>query len=561
MSFRVFIKGRRFQLFVRLVANGLGQAVVVVGTVLLVRLAFDRLIRKSIPDSLPLMIWVGLGLVAAAVCMSWLRMLERIDAEQMGQDYTHRIRIKLFDHLSALAPRALQTRSRGAIVLRFIGDLNALKRWVSLGLARVTVAGVTTVGSLLALAVVNWVLAAGVTVILAIGTIYVLSLGKQLREAVKEGRRRRSYLAANVNEKVASMAVVQVFGQSDRERRRIGRQSRRLKKAMVVRAKRIGLLRAVTHTTTALASGAVLLLGANQVASGRATPGTVVAAMTIVGLLVPALRDLGRVYEYWHAAQVSAKKIRQFLKTPTLVTELAGAPDLKPGQGRLEFANIGLSGSVKGVTAVAEPGKVVALVGPNGAGKSTLLSLAARLIDPDEGKILLDGQDLSKHSLASVRRAIGMMSPDLPLLRGTIEKNLRYSWPDAPVEEIHRVKALCEIDKVLAELPKAEQTRVTEGGGNLSLGQRQRIALARALLGNPSILLLDEADAHLDHDSTAVLDRILADYRGTVLLVTHSNDRLAAADVVWRMQDGRLTEVASPSHLLEKSTYLQACQG
>lgn len=561
MSFRVFVKGRRFQLFARLVANGLGQATIVVSTVLLVRLAFDRLISTSIPNSLPLMIWAGLGLLAAAFCMSWLRMLERIDSEQMGQDYVHRVRIKLFDHLSALAPRALQKRSRGAIVLRFVGDLNALKRWVSLGLARVTVASVTTVGALLALAVVNWVLAAGVAVILGIGTIYVLRLGRQLREAVKEGRRRRSYLAANVNEKVASMAVVQVFGQSDRERRRLGRQSKRLKKAMLVRAKRIGLLRAVTHSTTALASGAVLLLGANQVASGLATPGTVVAAMTIVGLLVPALRDLGRVYEYWHDAKVSAKKIRQFLKTPTLVAELAGAPDLKPGQGRLEFTDISLSGSVKGVTAVAEPGKVVALVGPNGAGKSTLLSLAARLIDPDEGRILLDGQDLSKHSLASVRRAIGMMSPDLPLLRGTIDKNLRYSWPDAPVEEIHRVKALCEIDKVLAELPKAEQTRVTEGGGNLSLGQRQRIALARALLGNPSILLLDEADAHLDHDSTAVLDRILADYRGTVLLVTHSNDRLAAADVVWRMQDGRLTEVATPSHLLEKSTYLQACQG
>jgi ABC-type multidrug transport system fused ATPase/permease subunit len=282
--------------------------------------------------------------------------------------------------------------------------------------------------------------------------------------------------------------------------------------------------------------------------------------MTIVGLLVPALRDLGRVYEYWHDAQVSSKKIRQFIKTPTLVNEMADAPDLTPGQGRLQFVDVSLSGAVNGVRAIAEPDAVVALLGPNGAGKSTLLSLAARLIDPDDGKIVLDDQDLAKHSLTSVRRAIGMVSSDLPLLRGTIDKNLRYRWPDAPVEEIERVKALCEIDKVLAELPAGEQTRVREGGSNLSLGQRQRIALGRALLGNPSILLLDEADAHLDHESIALLVRILAEYRGTVLLVTHNVDLLAAADFIWRMEDGQLVEVVAPADLSEEVTYIQACE-
>ena len=554
MRFRSVTKGRRLKVFLRLVANGLGQAVVVVGTVLLVRLAFDRLITVSRPNSFPLMLCVGLGLFAAAVCMSWLRMTERIDAERMGQDYTHRIRMKLFDHLSALSPRALQRRSRGAIVLRFVGDLNALKRWVSLGLVRVTVSGITTAVALLALSLVNWVLALGVAFVIAVGTLHMLRLGKQLQETVRESRRRRSYLAANVNEKVASMAVVQVFGQSERERRRIGRQSNRLKHAMVARAKKIGQMRAITRSTTALATGVILLLGAYEVASGRATPGTVVAAMTILGLLVPALSGLGRVYEYWHDARVSYRKIKQFLKTPSLVNEVVNAPDLKLGAGKLEFEGVSLPGSVAGVTAVAEAGTVVALVGPNGAGKSTLMSLAARLIDPEEGRILLDGQDLAKHSLISVRRAIGMMSPDLPLLRGTVHKNLRYRWPKAPDGEIDRVKALCEIDKVLTELPEGEQTRVTEGGGNLSLGQRQRLALARAMLGNPSVLLLDEADAHLDHESSLVLDHILSEYRGTVLLVTHSTNRLANADVVWRMEAGRLIEVGTPEDALVEPT-------
>ena len=322
MQIPSILKGKRLTLFVRLVANGLGQAFFTVGTVLLIRLAFDNLITTTHTNPLRLMMWIGFGLVTAAGCMAWLRMIERIDAERMGQDYTHRIRMVLFNHLSSLAPRAIQRRSRGAIVLRFVGDLNSLRRWVSLGLVRVTVASVTMLGALLALSIVNWVLALGVAVVLGAGVIQTLSLGKRIRSAVKESRRRRSHLAANVNEKVASMAVVQVFGQSDREQRRLGKQSRRLKNAMVAKARQIGLMRAITQSTTALASGVVLLLGVNEVASGRTTPGTIVAAITIVGLLVPALRDLGRVYEYWQEAQIALQKIGQFLSTPSLVSEV-----------------------------------------------------------------------------------------------------------------------------------------------------------------------------------------------------------------------------------------------
>jgi len=546
MNLPPIIKGPRISIFVRLLANGLAQAFVTIATILLIRLAFDHLITTSQAGELKLILGIGSGLIVTAVCMGWLCMMERVDAERMGQSYIHQVRMTLFKHLSTLAPRALQKRSRGAIVLRFIGDLGALRRWVSLGLVRVSVAGVTTFFALLALSVINWRLSIVVTAVLGFGALYALRLGRYMRETVKESRRRRSYLAANVNEKVATMAVVQVFGQSDREQRRIKRQSGRLRDALVAKAEKIGLMRGITQSVTALASGAVLLLGASEVASGRATPGTVVAAMSIVGFLVPALRDLGRVYEYWQEAGVSSKKLTDFLETPSLVQEAPDAPDLKPGPGRLQFDGVSLSTTIRDVSVVAEPGKLIALTGPNGAGKSTLISLAARLIDPDEGRILLDGQDLAKHSLSSVRRAISMVSPDLPLLRGTIRKNLLYRWPKAPAEEINRINTLCGIDEVLTELPDGDQTRVTEGGGNLSLGQRQRIALARALLGNPSVLLLDEADVHLDLEAGRALGRILNEYTGTILWVTHNRDHLTDADFIWHIEAGRLVDVSAP---------------
>lgn len=551
MNLPPIIKGARISIFVRLLANGLAQAFVTIATILLIRLAFDHLITTSQAGELNLTLGIGSGLIVTAVCMGWLSRMERVDAERMGQSYIHQVRMTLFKHLSTLAPRALQRRSRGAIVLRFIGDLGALRRWVSLGLVRVSVAGVTMFSALLALSAINWRLSLLVAAVLGLGALYALRLGRYMRETVKESRRRRSYLAANVNEKVATMAVVQVFGQSDREQRRIKRQSCRLRDALVARAGKIGLMRGITQSVTALAGGAALLLGASEVTSGRATPGTVVAAMTIVGLLVPALRDLGRVYEYWQEAGVSSKKLMDFLETPSLVQETPGAPDLKPGPGRLQFDRVSLSTTIRDVSVVAEPGKLIAVTGPNGAGKSTLISLTARLIDPDEGRILLDGQDLAEQSLSSVRRAISMVSPDLPLLRGTIRKNLLYRWPKAPADEINRVKALCAIDEVLAALPKGDQTRVSEEGGNLSLGQRQRIALARALLGNPSVLLLDEADVHLDLEAGIALKRILDEYTGTVLWVTHSPDSVDIADVVWRIENGRLVEVSGPGNAAE----------
>jgi len=547
------ISGQRIWLLGRLVLNGFCQAAATVANALLVEAAFDRLIANagSNPAFVRTVLWIGLGLAAAAVVAAWLRMIERIDAERLGQDYTHQIRMVLYNRLASLAPRALQRRSQGGVMLRFVGDLTALRQWVSLGLARLSVALTTAVATLLALSFVSLSLALSVGLIIATGAALAYSRGEPMQLAALEARRHRSRLAANINEKVAAIAVVQAFGQSRREQKRMGRQSQRLKAAMIERALITGQLRAVTDGTATLASGAALLVGAIEVAAGRATPGTVVAAMTIVGLLVPPLRDLGRVQEYWHNSRVSLQKIQEFLDTPSLVTEAAKAPDLELGPGRLEFERVSLEGSLREVSSVAEPGTVVALVGPNGAGKSTLLSLAARLMDPDAGTIRLDGQDLSAYSLASVRRAIGMAGPDLPLLRGTVDKNLRYRWPDAPIEEITRVRYLCEVDQVLAELPEAEKTRVSEAGVGLSAGQRQRIALARAILGNPPLLLLDEVDANLDAKATTVVDRVLAEHKGTVLLITHRAERLAAADAIWYLEDGRLLEAGSPEALLQ----------
>jgi len=535
----------RWRSLLVLVANGLGQAAGAVGAAFAVERAFGLL---GAPNRTGLQIVGVMGmLVAAGALGAWLRGRERSDGERLGQRYTHVVRLELFDRLVAMAPRAVQGRSQGATALRFIGDLNAVRRWVSLGLSRLLVAGTMTVGTLLGLAVLAPVLAAVTAAVVAGGVAASVLEGRSLRHADREARRRRARLAGNVNEKIGAIGVVQVHGATVRERRRMARQSRRLRQAMIERARHLGRLQAMSEATGAAATGTIVVAG---LVAGVPAP-TVAAAATVVGLLVPQLRDLGRVQEYWHGHRVAVDAIGRFYDRPTLLTEHPDPTPLPDGPGHLAFCGAGWGEALHAVTAVADAGRVVAVVGGNGAGKSTLVALAARLMDPDRGSIELDGHDLSTVSLHDARRAIGIVSPDLPLLRGSLERNIRYRWPDAPDDALADVVTQCGLDPVVADLPDGMETRVTEGGVNLSAGQRQRVLLARALLGRPRLLLLDEADANLDPATTSIIDDVVATHTGTTLIVTHRAERLDGADEIWHLDHGHLVEQGGSADLLD----------
>ena len=547
------LQGKRKLLLVRLIINSFAQAGITLANGLLVKFAFDSLIRQATATKTPTLL-IGCGLLATAIGLAWLRVIERTDAEKMGQSYAYSVRMSLYQKLSVMSPRALQKRSQGGVALRFVGDLTALRQWISFGMARLVVA-ITNL--LAAIVTLLWL---SPKVALAVGTVFTTGIaiafyrGQNLQVVTKEARRHLSRLAGDINEKVAAIAVVQVCGQTQREKKRLMKRSRRLESAVINRSFLAGQLRGISEATVAIASATVLLVGAREVANGSITPGTILAATSIIGFLLPPLRDLGRVQEYWHNSRVSRHKIQQFLDTPTLVKLVANAPDIEVNSGLLEFVEVSVSGSLDQLSAVAQPGQKIALVGSNGAGKSTLLSLAARLLDPDSGAIYLDGQNIADYSLISLRRSLGMASPDLPLLRGSIGRNLRYRCHDAPESEIRRIWQLCEIDALLAEFPQGEKTRIAEGGKGLSSGQRQKISLARAILGKPSLLLLDEIDANLDAQATAICDRVIAQHQGTVLVITHRYQRLLGMDCIWYLEKGKIVETGSPQKLLNSDS-------
>lgn len=539
----------RLPLFAWLVMVGVGQAAGAIGTALLVRHAYHSLVTGPAPAGHWHTALVAAGLIGTVGLAAGMRAAERVAAERLGQHYVTQVRADLFDHLTRVPARRLGQRNRGNMLLRFVGDLTALRSWVSLGMAQLLVATIAVTLAIGALIVIDTGIGLAVATVLALGCVATWRTSPRLIASSRRARGRRAKLTGEVTERLTHIGVLQASGQERREHRRVGRLSVKVSEAMVERARAAGLCRAAAEATAGLATVAVVLIGAAEVQAGGTSAGTVIGAVAVAGMLTGHLRDLGRVAEYAAAAKVARAAALRFLAMPTLA-DPSGLPDLEVGPGRLEIEDLGLAGALAGVTLRAEPGQTVAIVGGNGAGKSTLVALAARMLDPDWGRVRLDGQELRARSLGSVRAAIGIAGPDLPLLRGTVERNVRYRQPRADEQEIARVTALCRLDEVVDVLPGGWHAEVGEGGERVSAGQRARLSVARAALGRPSLLILDEAEAHLDRAAADTVTRVLADHTGTALVVTHRREVVERADVVWCLHEGRVVEVGTPRVLL-----------
>lgn len=546
----IFSASRRW-LFLRLVANGTLQAVTIIGSMLLVRHAFDVLLNPAFDDpevhlfelsQVREIALFAFGLMSLTGLAAWLRYMEQVDAERLGQAFIHEVRLSVFGRMKHFSPRALSNRSTGASMLRFVSDLSSIRRWVSLGLARIVVSLIVTVISLGVLAWLDPYLALSALVILTLGLVWNMRMGTYMRQVISEARRRRGYLAANINEKIRSYVVIQAFNQQEHEKRHFSKQSKKLSDAMIQRAKASAGMRIVNDGATALSLAAILSFGAFEVFRNQTSAGNVVAAMAVVGFLSTAFRDLGRVHEYFQDYRVSTQKILSFMDTRRLRGRSSKRPALQVSEGAIELQQISVRGVLNGLSAAIPGGARLAVSGDNGAGKSTLLQVIARLVDPDRGKVLIDGQDIHLCNMASVRQAIGIVSPDLPLFKGSVRYNLRYRKPEASAEEIEKVYQLCQLDELLAQLPGGEDFRVKEGGKNLSLGQRHRLALARALLGQPAILIVDEIDANLDAQAAKIFEDVVKTFSGTVLMVSRAEERLALADSFWHLTNGKLEE-------------------
>ncbi|MEM8984727.1 MAG: ABC transporter ATP-binding protein [Pseudomonadota bacterium] len=452
-----------------------------------------------------------------------LRGRERVDAEALGQTYIHSLRRAMFAHVLRIRPRELKRQPRGAYVVRFVGDLNSIRHWVTQGLSTLCSSAVVLVASAVILFGIEPLFSLSV-VLLGLGvSVAAWILADPLASTNRQLRRRRGQLARFVSELLHATSAVQIHGQQKRETRRLGLRGERVIVASMNRAIVVGVLRSVTEIL-----GYGLVIGFVVYGGVTDSMAAVVPALVIAAWLLAPTRALGRVFEYWQSARVGQQRINAFLQRPTRA-EPTSPLNPRWRKTAVEYQQVQAIGGADTIDARIPTGSVAAITGPNGSGKSSLLEATAGLIEPLNGQIIIGGRAVNQIARRRLSQSVVLATPDVPFLRGSLRRNLSYGGPRMSESEFaHQLKRL-RLDHLLVN--RVDSPRfLQEAGANLSSGERQRLALGRALWCQPSVLLLDEIDAFLDPVSKSVLMESIRSFEGTVLIATHDEELIALAD-------------------------------
>lgn len=523
-------------LLAQLVGLGLIQAVSLVAVALVIQTIVSGVITAG-ENGIDLTL---LSLLVAVACTGPLaRWLERINAERLGNRCVHRVRLVLFDALTKGRPSSgARDRQRGVHMVRFSNDLTAIRQWVSLGLSRLIGSTLFLAGVLAAIALIDIRMAALATVVLVLALAATLAIGIGFEKSVRVTRRRRGRIANSVAETLANSGMLEDFGRTGRERRRLERLSEELGDALKARGFWIGLLRAFTDFSHRTIMIAVLLAGAMLLATGTLSVGGLLAVTGVTAMLGGPLRDLGRVFEYWKSARVAAEKLNQTIDARPVVR--GPRRRLRSGGGKVSIEDLAIDGLFACHKLQCPQGSRVAITGVNGSGKTTLLRLISGLAKPDRGRVRLDGVDTRRLSANDRREAIGLASSRVPLVSGSISKNIRYRRPSADTACVLQAVQDAGLESLLHSFERGISTSLGYGGKGLSGGEAARVKIARAVLDKPRLLLLDEIESGLDSDGRAALMEILRSYTGTVIYATHDVEFVNMADQLWHIAQGEV---------------------
>ena len=487
---------------------------------------------------------LALGLVASAgVAIALLRFGERVVAEKAGQNYAASLRLKLFRHMTRVSARDLAERRSGALSLRFVGDLAAVRGWVSLGLARMISALIVLPAATGALFMMNPDLGVAAGIPIAIGLIVLVLAGPRLGPAHKRLRSRRARLAADMSERIPHAPELRLLGRVRTETRQMEDKTEKLIDAALERARGVALLRAIPDAVSGIAAASVFLVALRSGAPGAEAAG----ALAAVGLMIQPMRDLAGVWDRHRAWRVACAKCATLLAVPKLAGADQSAKQPLANQAqRLRFEAV-TSGALSNFSATAEPGRKIAVIGPNGAGKSTLLALAAGLELPASGNVTVGERMATGLSARERRKLIALVGTRSPILAGSLRRALTMGADDRPDDTAIMAQAEAFGLTPVVERIDGLDGKVSEAGRNLSAGEIRRILLARAALSRPGLMLLDEPDDALDQDGPSLVEQLVRNCDATTLVVTHNLDIAATMDEIWVIEDGELADAGEPA--------------
>jgi len=478
----------------------------------------------------------------------------------LGTGLGANLRQRLHDHIQSLSADFFEDRQTGDLLNRSIGDVAELQNFL--------VAPLTWIGD----AVFSFGFAfyfllridGQLTLICApVGALLIMVMyivARWIRPVFRRYRQVSSDIFNLFSENVSGIREIQAFTREDTQSARYQGTNLELRRLEVRTAVISQLLTTAFMIIFPLATVAVLWQGGLRVQGGRMPMADLVAFLVYAGMLVRPLRGLGGHYANLQRALVSTERVMEVLETAPRVQEAPEAIDLPAGQGEICYEKVRFSydarhNALEAVSFHILPGQIVALVGPSGAGKTTLVKLLLRYYDPQEGHVLLDGNDLRQVTLRSLRGQMGVVFQDPFLFNGTLRDNIAFGKPEATEEEIIAAARAADLEEFIGALGDGYDAVVGERGVKLSGGQRSRLAIARAMLRNPRILILDEATASVDTESErriqASLDRLMAGR--TCVIIAHRLSTVIRADQILVLNQGRLVESGTHAALLSKA--------
>ena len=523
-----------------------------------IRLAIDRGI---VAGETAAIVWAAAGLLGVAAFRGVFTFLQGYLSEKTSQGVAYDMRNDIYAKLQSLSFSYHDQAQTGQLMTRITSDVEMVRQFIGQGFLQLMGALAMLFGSLAVLLLMNWRLALAT---MSIMPFIFLVIGRFVRLVQPQFRLVQAKLGALntiLQENLAGVRVVKAFAREDYEKERFGRANQDLLAQNIKVTWATSTTFPIIFNFASLGTLIVIWYGGLEVIGGSLSLGELVAFNNYLGFLMFPVFMLGMVATLMTRAGASAQRVFEVLDAESEVKEKPDAQVLPPVQGRVAFEDVSFRyvgaehDALTGISFVAEPGQTVAIVGTTGAGKSTIINLIPRFYDVRSGRVTIDGYDVRDLTLESLRSQIGIVLQDTVLFSGTIRENIAYGTPEATQEQIEAVAKVAQAHDFILEQPQGYDTRIGEGGVGLSGGQMQRIAIARALLVDPRVLIMDDStssvDAETEYQIQQAMDRLLEGR--TSFIIAQRISSVRNADLILVLDGSRVVAIGTHEELLETS--------
>ena len=504
--------------------------------------------------------FAGAATLVIAIISAVATYIDNYYTTSIGQWVANDLRIRIYEHLHRLSLRFYDTAKTGTLMSTITSDVATIQSFASSSTLSIVVDIITIIFMVGLMFCLNWdftLIALAVTPFLLMA---VMHFKKAVKEVTRTVRIKQSEVVAVVQEGLGSVRAVKAFGRQDLEAAHLEAASHATVEAALKARQVKSLLSPMVSIVVAFCTAIVLWRGTGLIVAGVMTTGALTVYLAYLAKFFKPVKDLASMTSAIAQTTVALERIQKILLADAVIREHPKAVDPGRVRGAISFENIafGYSDEVQVLRDVSfniEAGQVIGIVGPTGSGKSTILSLLPRFYDPSAGRILIDGNDVSTFKLAALRTQVGFVLQETVLFRGTIRENIAYGRPGATDEEIIAAAKIANADEFISRMPHGYDTVVGERGDTLSGGQRQRIGIARAVIRNSPIMILDEPTAALDTESERlVIEGLRQLMKGrTVIMIAHRLSTISQADKIVVLKDGVVAEEGSHSELLARN--------